>query len=49
MTMFPRYDQQMAVLQRDERLDWVDLTKLENALLQALAAGSFKVARLRER
>ncbi|NTJ64959.1 hypothetical protein G6M50_28585 [Agrobacterium rhizogenes] len=49
MTMFPRYDRQMAVLRRDERLDWLDLTRPGNELLQALAAGSFKIARLRER
>jgi putative SOS response-associated peptidase YedK len=39
----------MAVLRRDQRMDWLDLTVRKDELLQPLPAGSFKVARLRER
>lgn len=45
----PHHDRQMAVLRRDQRMDWLDLTVPENELLRPLPTGSFKVARLRER
>lgn len=45
----PYHDRQMAVLRRDQRMDWLNLTMPENELLQPLPTGSFKVARLRER
>jgi putative SOS response-associated peptidase YedK len=44
----PYHDRQMAVLRRDRRMDWLDLTMPEDALLQPLPTGSFKVARLRD-
>ncbi|MER8808242.1 SOS response-associated peptidase [Mesorhizobium australicum] len=44
----PYHDRQMAVLRRDQRMDWLDLTVAEDELLQPLPPGSFKVARVRE-
>lgn len=44
----PYHDRQMAVLRRDQRMDWLDLTMPEEALLQPLPTASFKVVRLRD-
>ncbi|RWX04960.1 SOS response-associated peptidase [Rhizobium leguminosarum] len=44
----PYHDRQMAVLRRDQRMAWLDLTIPEGDLLQPLPAGAFKVSRLRE-
>lgn len=44
----PYHDRQMAILRRDQRMDWLDLTVPENELLRPLPAGSFNVARLQE-
>jgi putative SOS response-associated peptidase YedK len=38
----------MAVLRRDQRMEWLDLTRPEDELLRPLPAGSFRVSRLRE-
>lgn len=43
----PYHDRQMAVLQRDQRMAWLDLTRPEEELLRPLHAGSFSVSRLR--
>jgi len=45
----PYHDRQMAVLQRDQRIAWLDMAVPEHELLQPLPAGAFKVSRLRER
>ena len=39
----PYADRQMAVLKRERRLDWLDLTCTEHELLQPLPAGTFRV------
>jgi putative SOS response-associated peptidase YedK len=39
----PYHDRQMAVLKRDQRLDWLDATCPEHDLLQPLPSGSFLV------
>lgn len=44
----PYHDRQMAVLRRDQRMAWRDLTRPEKDLLQPLPAGAFVVSRLRE-
>jgi len=44
----PYHDRQMAVLLRDRRMAWLDLTTPEDELLQPLQAGAFKVSLLRE-
>lgn len=44
----PYHDRQMAVLRRDQRMEWLDLAVPEQELLQPLPVGSFKVERLRE-
>jgi len=33
----------MAVLRREQRMDWLDLTSSERELLQQLPGGSFKI------
>jgi putative SOS response-associated peptidase YedK len=43
----PYHDRQMAVLQRDQRLAWLDLTEPEEELLRPLPAGSLSVSWLR--
>lgn len=43
----PFHDRQMAVLRRDQRMAWLDMTVPEEQLLQPLPAGSFKVERPR--
>ena len=40
----PFHDRQMAVLRRDQRMGWLDLTHPEGELLRPLPAGSFKVS-----
>ncbi|MBY3060357.1 SOS response-associated peptidase [Rhizobium leguminosarum] len=44
----PYHDRQMAVLRRDQRMEWLDLTRPECELLRPLPAGSFRVSRPRE-
>lgn len=44
----PYHDRQMAVLRRDQRTAWLDLTCPEEELLRPLAPESFRVSRLRE-
>src|SRR3546814_2268849 len=44
----PCHDRQMAVLLRDQRMAWLDLTIPENELLQPLPAGAFRLSLLRE-
>ena len=39
----PYHDRQMAVLRRDQRLEWLDATRSEQELLQPLPIGSFLV------
>ncbi|WP_086993356.1 SOS response-associated peptidase family protein [Rhizobium sullae] len=39
----PYHDRQMAVLRRDQRMEWLDLTKPEAELLQPLPIGTFRV------
>lgn len=39
----PFHDRQLAVLRRDERMAWLDLTRHEAEILRPRAAGSFKV------
>jgi putative SOS response-associated peptidase YedK len=41
----PYHDRQMAVLRRDQRMEWLDLTRPEGELLRPLPAGSFRVSR----
>jgi len=41
----PIHDRRMAVLRRDQRMAWLDLTVPEEDLLRPLAAGTFKVSR----
>jgi putative SOS response-associated peptidase YedK len=41
------HDRQMAVLRRDQRLDWLDGLVGEDALLRPLPAGSFSVKEVR--
>lgn len=43
----PYHDRQMAVLRRDQRIAWLDLTCREEELLRPLPPGSFRVSRLR--
>lgn len=42
----PYHDRQMAVLQRDRRMAWLDMTCPATELLRPLPAGSFTVSRL---
>jgi putative SOS response-associated peptidase YedK len=42
----PYHDRQMAVLRRDERMDWLDLKRSEDDVLRPLPPGSFRVSRL---
>lgn len=44
----PYHRRQMAVLRRDQRMAWLDLTCPEGELLRPLPTGSFRVSRLRE-
>lgn len=44
----PCHDRQMAVLRRDQRLDWLERSCPEEDLLRPLPAGSFRVSLLRE-
>lgn len=44
----PYHDRQMAVLRRDRRMAWLDMTCPETELLRPLPAGSFIVSRLDE-
>jgi putative SOS response-associated peptidase YedK len=44
----PYHDRQMAVLRREQRMAWLDMTCPEDALLRALPAGSFTVSPLHE-
>lgn len=44
----PYHDRQMAVLRRDQRMAWLDLTCPEEGLLRPLPAGSYRVSRLRD-
>ncbi len=44
----PYHDRQMAVLQRDQRMAWLDLMRPEEELLRPLPAGSFCVSRPNE-
>lgn len=44
----PYHDRQMAVLRRDQRMAWLDLTSPEEELLRPLPAESFRVSRARE-
>ncbi len=37
------HDRQMAVLRREQRLDWLDSQAAEDKLLRPLPAGSFRV------
>ena len=43
----PYHDRQMAVLRREQRLDWLDSLVGEDELLRPLPAGSFRVKELR--
>jgi putative SOS response-associated peptidase YedK len=43
----PIHDRQMAILERDEWLAWLDLTRPENELLRPLPAGSLDVEQVR--
>lgn len=43
----PFHDRQTAVLRRDERMAWLDLTRPEIALLRPLPAGTFRVSTAR--
>lgn len=40
----PHQDRQMAVLRREQRMAWLDMTCAEIELLRPLPAGSFKVS-----
>lgn len=44
----PYHDRQMAVLRREQRMAWLDLTCPEEELLRPLRPGSYRVSRLRE-
>jgi putative SOS response-associated peptidase YedK len=44
----PYHDRQMAVLRRDQRMAWLDLTHPESELLRPLPAESFKVSLRRD-
>lgn len=44
----PYHDRQMAVLTREKRIAWLDLTIAEDQILQPHPPGTFKVSRLRE-
>ena len=44
----PYHDRQMAVLRRDQRMDWLDRTCLMGELLRPLPAGTFVVSQPRE-
>lgn len=39
------HDRQMAVLRRRHRMDWLDLSRPEHALLQPLPIGAFRIER----
>ena len=43
----PYKDRQMAVIRREHRNAWLDLTMREEELLRPLPAGSFRVQRAR--
>jgi putative SOS response-associated peptidase YedK len=43
----PYHDRQMAVLRREQRLDWLDSQAPENDLLRPLPVGSFRVREVR--
>ena len=43
----PYHDRQMAVLLREQRMAWLDLTISEDDLLQPMPAGAFRVSPLR--
>lgn len=43
----PFHDRQMAVLRREQRLDWLDSLVAEDDLLRPLAVGSFRVREVR--
>jgi putative SOS response-associated peptidase YedK len=45
----PYHDRQMAVLRREQRLDWLDSLVAEDALLRPLPRGSFRVRELKLR
>jgi putative SOS response-associated peptidase YedK len=40
----PFHDRQMAVLRREQRMAWLDLTRAETEILQPLPPGSFRVS-----
>lgn len=44
----PYHDRQMAVLKRDQRMDWLDRICPAEKLLRPLPSGTFAVSRLRE-
>jgi putative SOS response-associated peptidase YedK len=46
--VLPYHDRQMAVLRREQRMAWLDLTCPEDELLRPLPTGSYRVFRLRE-
>lgn len=41
----PYQERQMAVLRRRQRMDWLDLSRLEHELLQPLPVGAFRIER----
>jgi putative SOS response-associated peptidase YedK len=41
----PYHDRQMAVLRRRQRMDWLDLSRPEQELLQPLPIGAFRIER----
>ncbi len=43
----PYHDRQVAVLRREQRLDWLDSLVAEDELLHPLSAGSFRVKEVR--
>jgi putative SOS response-associated peptidase YedK len=43
----PYHDRQMAVLLRERRMDWLDITIHEEELLRPLPTGTFRVEQLR--
>jgi putative SOS response-associated peptidase YedK len=43
----PYHDRQMAVLRREQRLDWLNSLVLEDTLLRPLPAGSFQAKQVR--
>ncbi|OHV78835.1 hypothetical protein LCM4573_26130 [Rhizobium sp. LCM 4573] len=40
----PFHDRQMAVLRREQRMEWLDLTRAAAEILQPLPPGSFRVS-----